>query len=78
MKKLPPPCSGKGRYNMLLFDTLCAVAPPSLVGLLGRTFIPPTISSQYSTQKERREREGGREDKTDEDEDGRDAVSRGF
>ena len=67
---------------MLLFDTLCAVAPPSLGGLLGRTFIPPTISSQYSTQKERRkerETEGrGRGYKTDEDEDGRDAVSRGF
>ena len=66
---------------MLLFDTLCAVAPLSLGGLLGRTFIPPTISSQYSTQKERKEGERGRkgrEDKTDEDEDGRDAVSRGF
>ena len=65
---------------MLLFDTLCAVAPLSLGGLLGRTFIPPTISSQYSTQKERKEggERGGREDKTDEDEDGRDAVSRGF
>ena len=62
MKKLPP-CSGQRRYNMLLFDTLCAVAPPSLGGLLGRTFIPPTISSQYSTQKERRaERERGRKE----------------
>ena len=51
------------------------MVPPSLRrGLLGRTFIPPTISSQYSTQKgERGERREG--DKTDDDDD---AVSGDF
>ena len=44
-------------------------------GLLGRTFIPPTISSQYSRQKRReRERRGPR--RKEEEEEGQDGRGR--